>query len=51
MKMNEKYILSLSLELVKVGSYDPLPEGWPPEQPPLFKWPLVDTKFDMPALK
>jgi hypothetical protein len=49
--MNEKYVLSLSLELVKVVGYDfPHLFDNPSESHLFFKWPLVDTEFDISNL-
>jgi hypothetical protein len=44
---NEKYMFSLSLELVKVGSYDFPTHVMAPKQSPLFKRPSVDIVFHM----
>jgi hypothetical protein len=45
---SEKYILSLSLELVKMGSYDfSHPCDDPQNSQVFFKLSLVDTEFDM----
>jgi hypothetical protein len=51
-QVEEQNILSLCLELVKVGGYDfPHPCYGPQNSHLFFKRPLVDTEFDMPALK
>jgi hypothetical protein len=47
----KKFILSLSLELVKVGSYHfPCPCDGPQNSYLFFKQPLVDTEFDKPVV-
>jgi hypothetical protein len=47
----QKYILSLSLGLVKIVTYDfPHPCGGPQNSHLFLKWPVVDIEFDMPVL-
>jgi hypothetical protein len=49
-KRNENYILSFSLELIKVGGYYfPHPCDGPRSSHLFCKQPLVDTEFDMPG--
>jgi hypothetical protein len=49
--MNEKYILSLSLKLVKAGGYNfPHSCDGPRNSKLFFKQPSVDTECDMPVL-
>jgi hypothetical protein len=44
------YNLSLSLELIKASDYDVPTHKMVPVSRLLFKWPLLNTELDMPAL-